>query len=34
MVKLMIFHANQTAMCPDTHQNLKGEVGSVKLTLI
>ena len=31
MDKLGIFHANQTSMCLDTHQNFKREVGTVKL---
>ena len=31
MDKLRIFHANQTSMCLDFHQNKKDEVGTVKL---
>ena len=31
MDKLVIFHANQTSMCLDPHQNLKREVGIMKL---
>ena len=31
MDKLVIFHANQTSMCLDSHQNFKREVGTVKL---
>ena len=29
MDKLVIFHANQTSMCLDPHQNFKREVGTV-----
>ena len=31
MDKLGIFHANQTSLCLDPHQDLKHEVGTVKL---
>ena len=31
MDKLGIFHANQTSMSLDPHQNFKREVGTVKL---
>ena len=31
MDKLGIFHANQTSICLDPHQNFKREVGTVKL---
>ena len=31
MDKLGIFHANQTSMCLDPHQNFKSEVGTMKL---
>ena len=31
MDKLGIFHANQTSMCLDPHQDFKHEVGTVNL---
>ena len=31
MNRLVIFHAKQTSMCLDPHQNFKREVGTVKL---
>ena len=31
MDKLGIFHADQTSMCLDPHQDFKHEVGTVKL---
>ena len=31
MDKLVIFHANQTPMCLDPHQNFKPEVCTMKL---
>ena len=31
MDKLVIFHANQTSMCLDPHQNFKRQAGTMKL---